>query len=256
MSPIWRRDKSGVAMSLAGELKTLYHLTVSPVRGQTHAERLESFYSRQAADYDAFRKHLLHGREELYRLLPVPCGGIWVEMGGGTGHNLEYLGQRLGELRRVYVVDLADALLAVARNRAARHGWANVETVATDVGRFEPAEGEADVVVFSYSLTMIPDWFAALDQALRILKPGGTIGVVDFYVSRKYPAPSRRRHGWLTRSFWPLWLGLDNVHPSPDHVPYLFERFEPVHYFERATRMRYFPLLQVPYYLFLGRKPR
>jgi len=30
----------------------------------------------------------------------------------------------------------------------------------------------------------IPDWFLAIDNALRILKPGGIIAVVDFYVSR------------------------------------------------------------------------
>ena len=31
---------------------------------------------------------------------------------------------------------------------------------------------------FSYTLSMIPDWFAALENARRLLKPGGTIGVV------------------------------------------------------------------------------
>ena len=54
--------------------------------------------------------------------------------------------------------------------------------------RVEPPEAPVDVVTFSYSLTMIPDWFAAIENALRMLRPGGQIGVVDFYVSRKYPA--------------------------------------------------------------------
>jgi S-adenosylmethionine-diacylgycerolhomoserine-N-methlytransferase len=242
-------------MSLTGDLKTLYHMTVSPIRGQTHAQRLESFYGPQAGEYDAFRRHLLQGREDLYRLLPTPPCGIWVEMGGGTGHNLEYLGQRMANLRQVYVVDLASPLLDVARARAAEHGWNNVETAIADVTNFEPSAGQADVVVFSYSLTMIPDWFAALDQALRILKPGGVIGIVDFYVSRKYPAPRRKRHGWLTRSFWPVWLATDNVHPCHDHVPYLSHHFDVEHFEERATRMRYFPLLKVPYYILVGRKP-
>ena len=55
-----------------------------------------------------------------------------------------------------------------------------------------------DVVTFSYSLTMIPDWFLAVDHAWRLLRPGGTIGVVDFYVSRKHPDPGWRRHPWST----------------------------------------------------------
>ena len=54
---------------------------------------------------------------------------------------------------------------------------------------FEP-EGPADVVTFSYSLTMIPDWVRALEQAWALLKPGGTIGIVDFYVASQ-TAPER-----------------------------------------------------------------
>ena len=48
-----------------------------------------------------------------------------------------------------------------------------------------PDKSPADVVRESYSLTMIPDWFAALDQAYAMLKPGGTIGIVDFFVARE-----------------------------------------------------------------------
>ena len=54
-----------------------------------------------------------------------------------------------------------------------------------------------DVVTFSYSLTMIPNWFQALERAYAALKPGGMIGVVDFYISRKWPAPGMRRHSEL-----------------------------------------------------------
>ena len=39
--------------------------------------------------------------------------------------------------------------------------------VEADAATFRPAEGQADVVTFSYSLTMIPDWFTALETALR-----------------------------------------------------------------------------------------
>jgi S-adenosylmethionine-diacylgycerolhomoserine-N-methlytransferase len=122
------------------------------------------------------------------------------------------------------------------------------------VTAFQPPRQPADVVTFSYSLTMIPDWFAALEHARRLLRPGGTLGVVDFYVSRKYPAPGHRRHSWFTRSFWPVWFATDNVFPNPDHVPYLHRHFEPVSFHEEWMRMRYFPLARVPYYRFVGRK--
>jgi len=101
---------------------------------------------------------------------------------------------------------------------------------------------------------MIPDWFEAIDHAARLLKPGGLIGVVDFYVSRKHKEPGRDHHGWLTRSLLPLWFGADNVFLSGDHLAYLTQRFQPIALAERRTSIPYLPLVRAPYYLFLGRK--
>lgn len=240
-------------MSVVQDLKTLFHLTVSPIRGDTHQERLDSFYAKQAGDYDRFRQRLLHGRKELYDQLPTPEQGVWVELGGGTGANLEHLGPRLGSLGQAHIVDLSSSLLGVARQRVADRGWSNVAVHEADATTFAPPE-PADVVTFSYSLTMIPDWFLAVENAWRMLKPGGVLGVVDFYVSRKHPAKGHRRHGWTTRTFWPMWFANDNVFPSPDHVPYLHRRLTPVRFEEHRARIRFFPLLTTPYYIFIGRK--
>ncbi len=100
---------------------------------------------------------------------------------------------------------------------------------------------------------MIPDWFAAVENARVMLRPGGAIGVVDFFVSRKYPEPGRVRHGRFARSFWPLWFAGTDVFPSPDHVPFLHHHFEATEYVEGRTKMPYVPLLRVPYYRFVGR---
>jgi S-adenosylmethionine-diacylgycerolhomoserine-N-methlytransferase len=239
-------------MALLADLRVLYHLLLKPVRGNTHADRMESFYGGQAAAYDDFRRRLLQGRQALCERLPVREGGVWVDMGGGTGSNLEYLGDRIRRLSKVYVVDLSESLLAVARRRAAAHDWPHVEAVAADATVFRPPGGEADLVTFSYSLTMIPDWFIALENAARMLSDKGALGVVDFYVSRKYPAPARRRHGWLTRSLWPLWFQNDNVFPSADHVHYLHWKFAPLHFSEHLAPVPYLPLVRVPYYCFVG----
>jgi S-adenosylmethionine-diacylgycerolhomoserine-N-methlytransferase len=242
-------------MRLLSDLRVLFHLVLKPIRGKDHAARMESFYSGQAEAYDSFRQRLLQGRRELWEAVGVPDGGLWVDLGGGTGSNLEHFGPQIEKLRKVYVVDLSPSLLEVARRRFGENGWANAEAVEADATTFRPADGPADVVTFSYSLTMIPDWFAAVDNALAMLRPGGLIGVVDFYVSRKHPAEGMRRHRWPTRSFWPVWFATDNVFPSPDHVPYLHRRFEPVHFGEHRAKVPYLPLVRVPYYIFVGRKP-
>jgi S-adenosylmethionine-diacylgycerolhomoserine-N-methlytransferase len=241
-------------MGWFSDLKILYHLTLKPIRGKDHAARLESFYAGQADAYDDFRRRLLKGREELWQAIPLPQQGVWVDMGGGTGANLEFFGEKIHQLKKVVVLDLSPSLLKVAQRRIEERGWHNAETIEADATTYQPADGLVDVVTFSYSLTMIPDWFAAIDNARAMLKPGGIIGVVDFYVSRKFPRDGLKRHRWMTRSFWPVWFSNDNVFPSTDHVPYLHRHFEPLTFDEQMARVPYIPLMRTPYYRFVGRK--
>ncbi len=238
----------------ASDFRTLWSLVAHPIRGGTHQERLDSFYRKQAEHYDRFRERLLRGRAELYKMIDAPTGGVWVDLGGGTGANLSHLAPRLPGLAKVYLVDLCEPLVEVARRRVAENNWANVEVVQADATRFVPPEQEADVVTFAYSLTMIPDWFAAIEHALSLLRPGGLLGVVDFYVSRKHPHQGWARHGWATRTFWPIWFATDNVHLNPDHVPFLHSRLEPLTVSEHRAPVPYLPLARVPYYRFIGRK--
>lgn len=243
-------------VSFLKDMRVLYHLAVNPIRGGTHRERLENFYKGQAGGYDEFRRRLLKGREALYRRMPLPADGkgVWIDMGGGTGANLEAIADRIPRLAKLYIVDLSPSLLAVARERIDRNGWKNVEAVEADVTTFEPPEGRTDIVTFSYSLTMIPDWFAAIDQAHRLLTPGGHLGVVDFFVSRKHPVDRFTRHGWFTRTFWPTWFAADNVYLNPDHLPYITRRFDTVALRERRGVVPYMMGMKVPYYQYVGRK--
>ncbi|MDO4574028.1 MAG: class I SAM-dependent methyltransferase [Planctomycetia bacterium] len=242
-------------MGIASDLKILYHLVVTRGRGASHAERLDNFYSGQAGAYDDFRKRLLKGREEMMKCVPEREDAVWVDMGGGTGANLEFVADRIPKQKKVYIVDLASSLLGVAEKRIESRGWTNVQAVNADATKFTPEEGSADIVTFSYSLTMIPDWFAAMDNALRILRPGGILGIVDFYVGRKWPSEGHRQHGWFTRNYWPVHFSTDNVYLSHDHIPYLNHHFETVEFQEHFAKIPYIPIFRAPYYIYIGRKP-
>ena len=111
------------------------------------------------------------------------------------------------------------------------------------------------MVTFSYALTMIPDWFAAIENACAMLKPGGIVGVADFYVSRKHPAQGSARHCWLSRLFWPAWFAGDNVFLSAG--PFAVscaDILDRISCTEGSTRLPYLPAVRVPYYIFTGRK--
>lgn len=231
-------------MSLLADARTLLQFARGAGGRGSHAERLQAFYGPQAAHYDAFRERLLHGREDLIRRLAPPPGATVVELGGGTGRNLEYFGTRLSSFARVEVVDLCPALLEQARRRCAR--WPGVAAVVeADATTYRPPQ-PVDCVYFSYALSMIPDWRAAVDNALAMLCPGGLLGAVDFHL-----AP---RTG-VAGSFWRRWFGHDGVRLDPRHLPHLLELTRPVVCEQRRASVPYLPGLRVPYYVYIGRKP-
>jgi S-adenosylmethionine-diacylgycerolhomoserine-N-methlytransferase len=234
------------------DLGVVWRMLRGQPRTGTLEQRLEGFYRPQAQHYDRFRERLLQGRQEMISLLAPPAGARIVELGAGTGRNLEFFGNRVGEFASVELVDLCPALLQVARQRC--RAWPNVEIVHADATKWRPRFA-VDCVYLSYALTMIPAWRSALDNALAILKPGGRLGVVDFYVSAKDPPAGLARHSAVTRMLWPRWFAHDGVYLSSDHLPQLMRQTATVRLREGRAALPYLPGLRVPYYIHVGRKP-
>lgn len=229
------------------DVHTIAQLVRPTRRRSDHKDQLESFYVRQAQDYDRFRERLLRGRQALIEDLPLRPGAVWIDLGGGTAYNLTHAGARLTTLNRVYVIDLTPSLLDIARCRCRVSGWTNVNIIEGDATAVTLPTGIADVVTCSYSLTMIPDWRLAVSEAFRLLKPGGTFGAVDFHVSPQHPR--------ITRRFWPWWFAHSHVRLDADHLPTLRRWFTTTSVIEDRTALPYVPLGRVPFYRFLGRRP-
>ncbi len=238
---------------ILSDIPMLVQLLRGRPRKGTHAQRLQKFYSPQARSYDRHREHLLHGRHELIERLDPPPGARLVELGAGTGRNLLFFGERLARLESVELVDLCPALLAEARRRAAASP--NIHVIEADAVTWRPAH-PVDCVYFSYSLTMIPDWRGAIDNAVSMLKPGGLLGVVDFGISDSPPTPERGGRGRFARSFWPRWFDYQGVHLDPGHIRYLQASLPDHELQERYAPAHALLGLRVPHYLFVGRKPR
>jgi S-adenosylmethionine-diacylgycerolhomoserine-N-methlytransferase len=164
---------------------------------------------------------------------------------------VEFFGGRIDDLALISLVDLCPALLEQARLR-----WRsrrNVIVIHADATQWQPPV-EVDCVYMSYALTMIPDWQAAIDNALAMLRPGGVLGVVDFYVSAAQPAAGLVCHSALTRRLWPRWFLHDGVRLDPAHLSYLMSHCETVRLCERSAPLPYVPGVRVPHYLYVGRK--
>ena len=232
---------------LAADARILWRLLRGQPLAGSHAERLEGFYAPQAGRYDAFRARLLHGRADLIEALEIPAGARVVELGCGTGSNLELLDQArpLGTLACVQLVDLCPPLLALTRQRA--NGLGNVEVIEADATGWQPIQA-VDRVFLSYALTMMPDWRSVLVNAYAMLAPGGRLGVVDFHL----PARGSR----LGNRFWQRWFAHDGVHLTDQHLCALQSLFIGPLVQERHAPVPYLPGLRAPYYLFVGVKPK
>ena len=236
---------------LRNDFVVLRQLLRGMPRDAAQSQQLQAFYGPQAAHYDEFRDRLLPGRAELISRLPLSDGAHVVELGGGTGRNLDFFGERLDAVASVEIVDLCTALLDVARTRAS--GRANVRVIEADATTYRP-DRNVDCVYFSYSLTMIPNWQAALANAWAMLKPGGTIGVVDFCVPMTSAIRLRALQS-IESTFWKRWFAHDGVRLNPDHRVMLRQLFPHNEIVERRARVPYLPAAMVPYYLFIGQKP-
>lgn len=236
--------------ALRGDAAVLARLLRGMPSGNSHAASLAAFYGVQSAHYDAFRERLLRGRAELIADLPLPPQARIVELGGGTGRNAEFLGARLADVASYEVVDLCAPLLARARARARR--IPQLRAIEADATQWQPVQ-PVDAVILSYALTMIPDWRAAIDNAIAMLKPGGALGVVDFHVSPAQADAGSAQHGAATRWFWPRWFAHDGVRLDQAHLPTLRRRMPLNSVVESRAQVPWLPLARVPYYRFVGR---
>lgn len=149
-----------------------------------HAALMDDVYRRQRHIYDLTRKYYLLGRDRLIRELSARPGERIVEIGCGTARNLIAISKVYPEAQ-LYGLDASAEMLISARQSVAHAGLEAKIALAQGLAEdMTPAmfgvEDSFDRAIFSYSLSMIPDWQGALRVAARNVRPGGTIHIVDF----------------------------------------------------------------------------
>mmetsp|Transcript_5717 Transcript_5717/g.9926 ORF Transcript_5717/g.9926 Transcript_5717/m.9926 type:complete len:352 (+) Transcript_5717:30-1085(+) len=243
---------------LKNDLTVLRHIWFSNAKGGDHAARLENFYGPQAEAYDKFRANFLWGRKPMLAACAARLRGrtniTWVDLGGGTGENVDMMAQYLPleNFKSIYIVDLCHSLCNVAKKKVQQKGWKNVNVVEADACMFAPPEETVTLVTFSYSLSMIPPFNAAVDRACSYLDVDGIMGVADFFVSSRYDLPMRQMQ-WLRRFFWRSIFDVDNIDIGPERRSFLEHRLERVWEVNSQGSIPYVPYLRAPYYVWVGR---
>lgn len=175
---------------------------------------MDRMYRHQRYIYDLTRKYYLFGRDRLVRSLPAKDGDQVCEIGCGTARNLIALARRHPKVA-FYGVDASAPMLETAQAAVERAGLADRIQLRHGLAEeLDPAmfglSRPFDIVVFAYSLSMIPDWPAAISRAIACLRPGGRLAIVDFWDLRGLPR-------WFAGALR-TWLAWFDVHPRADLI--------------------------------------
>ena len=178
---------------------------------------MDSMYRVQRYFYDLTRKYYLLGRDRLLNEMNLRPGESILEAGCGTARNLIILARKQPQAN-LFGLDASTAMLETAALKIDSAGVKNIslETALADDFAFDKTFGLAepfDKIFFSYSISMIPPWRESIDNALRNLKPGGELSIVDFYDQADLPAPFRRSLKW--------WLSKFHVRFWPELMPHV-----------------------------------
>ena len=163
----------------------------------TEAGQVVEAYGRWAPVYDlAFAAVMRAGRlaaAEAASRAAGPGGRI-VDIGVGTGLELPMFDART----RVVGIDLSDAMLRGAQRRARRQRLGHVEgLLVMDATRLAFPDGAFDVAVVPYVLTVVPEPHRMLDEARRVVRPGGEIVLVNHFGAERGPVAAAE--AWLGR---------------------------------------------------------
>ena len=174
-----------------------------------HGEAMDRMYRFQRHVYDASRRYYLLGRDLLLDQLAPPPDGSILEIGCGTGRNLIGAARRYPDAR-LFGIDRSQEMLKTALGTMSRMKVdQRVRVACADATLFDPlpslGQSRFDRVYFSYTLSMVPEWQAALRHAFRLLAPDGELHIVDFGQCEALPRSFRNG----------LFRWLDLFHVSP-----------------------------------------
>lgn len=116
------------------------------------------------------------------------ASGKVLEVAVGTGLNLPHYPPEA----RLTGVDFSPGMLAVARDRAQRH-YLNVDLRLGDAQRLDLPDAAYDTVVCTFSLCAIPKERDAIDEMVRVLRPGGLLLLADHVAGARWPVRAVQR---------------------------------------------------------------
>ncbi|MEI7557143.1 methyltransferase domain-containing protein [Candidatus Chlorohelix sp.] len=145
--------------------------------------------------------------ERMVELARLETGGRVLDVACGPGLVSRYAARKVGEQGAIIGIDIAEQALEIGRKRAKGEGLENISFAVMDAEHLAAADESFDAVLIGLGLMHFPHPEKALQEAWRVLKPGGRVAVtvwgeeheVDFLrlallaITRQFPPPRVER---------------------------------------------------------------
>lgn len=140
-----------------------------------------------APRYDRFTRIFSYGMDRAWKrelmdwlAARIDSRGVVADLASGTGDFALAAGPLVPQ-GHVVGIDVSVTMSELARDRSQQSRQARAAFVVGDMMHLPLGDGAADAVTIGYGLRNTPDYRRALQEAARIVRPGGWLLTLDFY---------------------------------------------------------------------------
>ena len=157
---------------------------------------VREMFGRVAPRYDLLNGILSlqlhhHWRRMVVRMLRLAPDSRVLDLCTGTGDLAIELARMLGPAGEVVALDFCEPMLQMGREKARRRGLNHTVWLQADALQLPFAPDQFDAATMAFGLRNLIDKPAAFREIYRVLKPGGTVAILE--LTRPQRAPMR----WL-----------------------------------------------------------